>query len=91
MRPLFLALVLIAAPGCLANRRIGPSPEALRAARDARQTAFAAGRAAVAERLAGRVTATDRTVDILVLSGGGQHGAFGAGFLTGWADRKSVV
>ena len=87
MRPLLLALVLLVAPGCLANRRVAPSPETLRAERVARQTAYEAGRAAVAERLAARVTATDRTLDVLVLSGGGQHGAFGAGFLTGWAQR----
>ncbi len=87
MRPLFLVLVLLVAPGCLANRRVAPPPTVLSAERAVRQTAYEASRTAVAERLAARVTATDRTLDILVLSGGGQHGAFGAGFLTGWAER----
>ena len=29
----------------------------------------------------------DRTLDLLLLSGGGQNGAFGAGFLRGWRSR----
>ncbi|AMW06189.1 hypothetical protein GEMMAAP_18160 [Gemmatimonas phototrophica] len=29
----------------------------------------------------------DRTLDVLMLSGGGQNGAFGAGFLRGWRTR----
>lgn len=29
----------------------------------------------------------DRTLDLLLLSGGGQNGAFGAGFLRGWRTR----
>jgi hypothetical protein len=32
--------------------------------------------------------ATDRTLDILVLSGGGDYGAFGAGVLAGWSELK---
>jgi hypothetical protein len=32
----------------------------------------------------------DRTVDILFLSGGGQHGAYGAGFLRGWGSRTEA-
>jgi predicted acylesterase/phospholipase RssA len=28
-----------------------------------------------------------RTIDVLMLSGGGQNGAFGAGFLRGWRER----
>lgn len=86
-----LLLVLLTATGCLSNRRVGPPAEALRAARDVRQATYEMRREAVAERLAARVTATDRTVDVLVLSGGGQHGAFGAGFLTGWAERPEGI
>ena len=42
----------------------------------------------VVERLARRaVTRGDNTVDILLLSGGGQYGAYGAGFLRGWKAR----
>jgi Patatin-like phospholipase len=29
----------------------------------------------------------DRTLDLLMLSGGGQHGAYGIGFLRGWRSR----
>src|SRR5436190_23359675 len=32
----------------------------------------------------------DRTLDVLMLSGGGQNGAFGAGFLRGWQSRTDA-
>ncbi|MEP6766526.1 MAG: patatin-like phospholipase family protein, partial [Gemmatimonadaceae bacterium] len=42
------------------------------------------------ERLARRaVKRGDRTIDILLLSGGGQHGAYGAGFLRGWRSSST--
>ncbi|HEY3179146.1 MAG TPA: patatin-like phospholipase family protein [Casimicrobiaceae bacterium] len=42
------------------------------------------------DRLAERAVARgDRTLDILMLSGGGQHGAYGIGFLRGWLSRTS--
>jgi hypothetical protein len=42
----------------------------------------------VIERLARRAALRgDRTLDLLFLSGGGQHGAYGAGFLRGWRAR----
>jgi len=42
------------------------------------------------DRLAERAVARgDRTLDILLLSGGGQHGAYGIGFLRGWLARSS--
>lgn len=44
----------------------------------------------VIERLVRRaVKRGDRTVDVLLLSGGGQNGAYGAGFLRGWLQRSS--
>jgi hypothetical protein len=43
---------------------------------------------AIVERLARRVEAGDRTLDILVLSAGGQNGAYGAGYLLGWSERS---
>ncbi|WP_411279264.1 patatin-like phospholipase family protein [Gemmatimonas sp.] len=44
----------------------------------------------VIERLVRRVAKRgDRTVDVLMLSGGGQNGAFGVGFLRGWQQRAS--
>ncbi|MBL0937621.1 MAG: patatin-like phospholipase family protein [Gemmatimonadaceae bacterium] len=33
---------------------------------------------------------SDRTLDILLLSGGGQNGAFGVGFLRGWRTRTDT-
>jgi hypothetical protein len=33
----------------------------------------------------------DRTLDLLLLSGGGQHGAYGVGFLRGWASRTDTL
>jgi Patatin-like phospholipase len=32
----------------------------------------------------------DRTLDLLMLSGGGQHGAYGIGFLRGWRSRTDT-
>ena len=88
MRPILVfAAALLVASGCMGSRRTAVPPGDLRAARDARQATYETRRAAVVERLAARVAAGDRTVDVLVLSGGGQHGAFGAGFLRGWAAR----
>lgn len=47
-------------------------------------------RDSVIERLVRRAARRgDRTVDVLMLSGGGQNGAFGAGFLRGWLQRPS--
>lgn len=42
----------------------------------------------IVDRLARRALARgDRTVDILLLSGGGQGGSYGTGFLRGWKER----
>lgn len=44
----------------------------------------------VIERLVRRATTRgDRTIDVLMLSGGGQNGAYGAGFLRGWKQRST--
>ena len=81
--------ILVAAPGCGgADRAV--TPDQLRAVREVRQNEYEARRDSVVSRLAGRVASGDQTLDVLVLSGGGQHGAFGAGFLNGWADRTDV-
>lgn len=54
---------------------------------DARHQAL---RDTVVERLVRRAaTRGDRTVDLLMLSGGGQNGAFGTGFLRGWLQRPT--
>lgn len=48
-------------------------------------------RDSVVERLARRITVHgERDLDILILSGGGQQGSFGVGFLRGWASRTDT-
>lgn len=37
------------------------------------------------------VARRDRTLDLLLLSGGGQHGAYGIGFLRGWLSRTDMA
>ncbi len=50
----------------------------------------AAVRDSMLDRLVRRVkSGPDNTLDILLLSGGGQHGAYGVGYLRGWASRDS--
>lgn len=81
--PLVLAFL---AAGCGQSRSVTLAE--LGAARTARQATYETARAEVVGRLARRVVARgDRTLDVLVLSGGGQHGAYGAGFLRGWRER----
>lgn len=76
--------------GCLGSRRVPADPAGLVRARAERQQTYVARRTAFVARLADRVTAGDDTLDVLVLSGGGQHGAFGVGFLNGWAARGDL-
>jgi hypothetical protein len=52
--------------------------------REARRAAVARILDGLAERA---VVRGDRTLDLLLLSGGGQHGAYGIGFLRGWRTR----
>lgn len=70
----FIATLLALLPGC-ATRDCTP-PE-VSAVEDTR--AFSAGLATVAGAM--------EEVHVLVLSGGGSHGAWGAGVLNGWAQR----
>ena len=63
----------------------------LRADLDAGSVINETARDSVISRLVERVAARgDSTLDVLVLSGGGQHGAFGAGFLAGWSARTDA-
>ena len=85
------ALVSAAFGACAVNKR----PPATRAAIEASGAPLAAAYRAtvdsVVERLVRRVvTRGDRTLDILLLSGGGQNGAYGAGFLRGWRSRTDA-
>ncbi|MEP7027501.1 MAG: patatin-like phospholipase family protein [Candidatus Eisenbacteria bacterium] len=81
-----LALALLGA-GCAAHRP--PTSVPLLIADAAEQRSHQAmARADVLDRVVRRIEARgDRTLDILVLSGGGQGGAYGAGFLRGWKSR----
>ena len=54
------------------------------------EAAQSALRDTVIERLVRRaVRRGDRTIDVLMLSGGGQNGSFGVGFLRGWKQRAT--
>jgi len=49
-------------------------------------------RDSVVERLVRRATRRgDRTLDVLMLSGGGQNGSYGVGFLRGWQSRPDAA
>lgn len=88
--PLLVPLVTAALSACAAVHRPPATFGTLNA--DA-VTAASYERAAIdstVERLVRRVVVRgDRTIDVLLLSGGGQHGAYGAGFLRGWRSRST--
>jgi Patatin-like phospholipase len=76
--------------GCAAITRPPTTVAAIQRDGIAIEARHQALRDTVIERLVRRVaTRGDRTVDVLMLSGGGQNGAFGAGFLRGWMQRPS--
>ena len=85
------AFAVVGVAACAVNTR----PPTTRAAIAQQGAPLAASYAAtidtVIERLARRAVARgDRTLDILLLSGGGQHGAYGTGFLRGWRTRADA-
>lgn len=74
---------------CAANTRPRTTVDALAAEAPAASARERAITDSVVERLARRAVARgDGTLDILLLSGGGQNGAFGAGFMRAWRDRR---
>ncbi len=76
---------------CAANRRPPTTVPALERDAGALRTLDRTTRDSVIERLVRRAqTRGDRTIDILMLSGGGQNGAFGTGFLRGWLSRSDA-
>ncbi len=76
--------------GCAAITRPPTTVAALQRDGVAIQAQQRALRDTVIERLVRRAARrSDRTLDVLMLSGGGQNGAFGAGFLRGWMQRPS--
>jgi hypothetical protein len=94
-------LLLLPMLGCGSTRPAKTQPELL-AARDARQQEFNHFSGDLIQRLMVRVkseyddqatgkTAQPPTLDLLVISGGGDWGAFGAGFLKGWGQVKGPM
>jgi predicted acylesterase/phospholipase RssA len=74
--------------GCAAIHRPPTTRTALQAATADARALQTATVAALVDGLACRAAAReDHVVDILLLSGGGQNGAYGAGFLRGWQSR----
>lgn len=90
-----LITLLLITSGCASETRPSQTPEQMLARRDQVDQTRLAGQRAVMERTlnaiksqyddytAGR-RAVPPVVDILIISGGGDWGAFGAGFLKGW-------
>jgi predicted acylesterase/phospholipase RssA len=85
--PVTLLFLVLLVAGCGSVHRTLTVPE-LQASLAADRPAYASARQTVITRIAERVMARgDAKLDVLVLSGGGQQGAFGAGFLRGWSAR----
>ena len=86
--PVPLIFLIALTTGCAAIHRPPTTVGALEAGAVA--VSRSGGRAddSLVDALGQRVQARgDRTVDLLLLSGGGQNGAYGAGFLRGWKSR----
>lgn len=87
--PVAAALWLAGVQGCGSPDRptLTDAEFAERAARDqaAAERAFADSVTKTLNR-AEREAGADRTIDFLAMSGGGDYGAFGAGFLVGWGS-----
>jgi len=87
-RRVVLTAAIAAAAGCAAIHRPPTTVAALQATAAATRAAYAATIDGLIEGLTRRLAVRgDRTLDILLLSGGGQNGAYGAGFLRGWRAR----
>ncbi|MBC7840908.1 MAG: patatin-like phospholipase family protein [Gemmatimonadaceae bacterium] len=87
---LALAVAMVAG-GCAAVHRPPASIASLVTDADSSRLRERALRDTVIARLARRVVKrADHTVDVLLLSGGGQNGAYGVGFVRGWRDRTDA-
>jgi len=84
-----LAAAALLTSGCAAvSRPAGGSLPQLQADALLASRAHEVVKDSVITRLVRRAVARDdRTLDVLLLSGGGQHGAYGVGYLRGWAAR----
>jgi predicted acylesterase/phospholipase RssA len=77
--------------GCAVNHRPPATPATISASGPGLAASYRATIDSVIDCLARRaVSRGDRTLDILLLSGGGQNGAYGAGFLRGWKSRTDA-
>ena len=89
----FSVIALLALAACAPKRPV-ESEDVLLARRAQLQQEVTTATAAGIELLARQVHAErernpDATVDVLVISGGGDWGAFGTGFLIGWARPRT--
>jgi hypothetical protein len=85
------ALVAGTHGGCAAVHRPPATPASIAADGAAAAAAHEATTARLIDGLARRAAARrDRALDLLLLSGGGQHGAYGIGFLRGWRARPDA-
>ena len=83
--------LLLLATGCASISRPPGTIASLQADAVRARAEHQAVRDSVLTRLVRRAQArTDRTLDLLLLSGGGQHGAFGVGFMRGWSSRTDA-
>ena len=83
--------VSLIASGCAAVHRPPATLQSLLADADTSRLRERMLRDTVVARLARRmVKRTDHTVDVLLLSGGGQNGAYGVGFVRGWRERTDL-
>lgn len=87
-----IGAVLLLTSGCAAvSRPAGGSLTTLQSDAVRAATTHESIRDSVIARLVRRTVARgDRTLDVLLLSGGGQHGAYGVGYLRGWASRAEA-
>jgi hypothetical protein len=85
-------MLIASVSACAAIHRPTTTVTALLADADSSRIAERALRDTVVARLARRVIAkADHSVDVLMLSGGGQNGAYGVGFLRGWRARTTAA
>jgi hypothetical protein len=81
-------LFLLTLPACAATTRPETTIDAIVASAESARRAERTTVDSIVARLARRAVARgDNTLDLLYLSGGGQQGAYGAGFLRGWHQR----
>ena len=89
--PLIAAMVLLAGCTSLPDRQ-PRNPQDLAAARRAEDAERALERRALGDRFLALAEAKGgATIDILIISGGGDWGAFGAGVLKGWGRVKGEL